>query len=56
VENIGAAAIRANNPMKTRKVVKTHQNILVFYKGDKKQIKNIFKEIDISAEETCKQE
>lgn len=56
VENIGAAAIRANNPMKTRKVVKTHQNILVFYKGDTKQIKNIFKEIDISAEETCKQE
>lgn len=30
----GTAPFRARNTMKYRKVVKTHQNLLVFYKGD----------------------
>lgn len=31
---VGTAAIRANNAMKNRKMVKIHQNILVFIKGN----------------------
>lgn len=38
-ERIGTACMKAANYMKNRKVVKTHQNILVFYKGDTKKIK-----------------
>lgn len=32
----------------TRKVGKTHQNVLVFYKGNPKNIRNNFKELDLS--------
>lgn len=39
---IGTAALRANNMMQSRKVVKIHQNVLVFYKGD---IKNLCKRL-----------
>jgi hypothetical protein len=39
---------------KTRKVGKTHQNVLVFYKGDMKQIKNIY--TDTSALDAIKEE
>lgn len=45
VEQAGNAAIRAGGQMKHRKVVKTHQQVLVFYKGDPRQIKNHFPEI-----------
>ena len=38
-ERIGTACMKAANYMKNRKVVKTHQNILVFYNGDAKKIK-----------------
>jgi len=31
---IGTSALRANNTMKNRKMVKIHQNVLVFVKGD----------------------
>jgi len=31
--------------MGSRKVVRTHQNVLVFYKGDPKKIKDNFKTI-----------
>ena len=31
----------------TRKVGKTHQNVLVFYKGDQKKIKEIYKDINV---------
>lgn len=42
----GSAPIRAGKLMNaSRKLVKTHQNILVFYKGDPKQIKTIFPEL-----------
>ena len=38
VTAVGTAPLRANRAMKHRKVVKTHQNVLVFYKGDTKNI------------------
>lgn len=31
-----------------RKVVKIHQNVLVFYKGDPKRTRENFKEVDVS--------
>ena len=43
VNAIGTAPIRANNSMRNRKVVKVHQNVLVFYKGDLNIINNTFK-------------
>lgn len=43
VNSAGTAPIRAANSMKNRKVIKLHQNVLVFYKGDIKEIKNHFK-------------
>lgn len=46
---IGTGAVRANRSMnKGRKVVRLHQNVLVFYKGDPKKIKEEFTEIDLS--------
>jgi DNA modification methylase len=42
VEPSGNGAMRAANQMKNRKVVKTHQNVLVFYKGDISKIKDNF--------------
>lgn len=48
VEAIGATGLRVNGMMKTRKVPKTHQNILVFFKGDTKKIKEIYPQLDFS--------
>jgi len=48
VEQSGTAAMRAERIMGNRKVVKTHQNILVFYKGNPKEIKNIFPKLDFT--------
>ena len=49
VEPIGTAAIRAPGQFKQwRKVVKTHQNILVFYKGNMQAIKENFHEIEVA--------
>ena len=39
---IGTLQLRVSNSMKTRKIGKAHQNILVFYKGDLAKIKTIF--------------
>lgn len=39
---IGTGAIRARRHMNNRKVVRLHQNVLVFYKGDPKKIKDEF--------------
>lgn len=48
VEPVGSAAVRAPKTFGTyRKIVKTHQNILVFYKGDVKKIKDNYTEIEI---------
>ncbi len=47
-EPLGTAAMRASAVFnRGRKVVKTHQNVLVFYKGDPKNIKNNFKQLQI---------
>lgn len=46
---IATASLRARKLFGNRKVVKVHQNVLVFYKGDVKEIQNNFKkEIDFS--------
>lgn len=45
VEPLGTLPSRVGNSMKTRKVGKCHQNILVFYKGDISKIKETFPEI-----------
>ena len=37
INSAGSAPLRANNAMKNRKVVRTHQNVMVFYKGDNGQ-------------------
>ena len=39
IDPVGTGAIRANKNMLSRKVVKMHQNVLVFYKGDPTKIK-----------------
>lgn len=44
---IGTAAIRAGKQMDTRKVVRVHQEILVFYKGDQKAIKGEFGNVEV---------
>lgn len=51
VDPVGTATIRASNYMMTRKVVKVHQNVLVFYKGDTKQIKHEFPEIEVAEDD-----
>lgn len=38
--NVGTAAMRASNNMRTKKVVRLHQNLLVFYKGDPSNLKS----------------
>jgi DNA modification methylase len=48
---IGTAAITASKMMATRKVQKVHQNVLVFYKGNPKNIKKKYGEISIPIEE-----
>lgn len=45
---IGTAAVRANNCMRSRKVCKVHQNVLVFYKGDVNNIAKKFPVIEYS--------
>ena len=45
VNSVGSAGMRAAGNMKSRKVVKLHQNILVFYKGSMKHITNKYKEL-----------
>lgn len=48
IEQSGTAGVRAAHTFGAlRKVIKTHQNVLVFYKGNPKNIKNNFTEIEI---------
>lgn len=47
-EKIGSSVIRANGLMRSRIIPKVHQNVLVFYKGDKKEIQKNFPPIDFS--------
>ena len=51
---LGSAIYRANNQMKTRKIVKVHQNVLVFYKGDTSKIKDEFPSVDFGPAEYAK--
>ena len=44
VTAVGSLPIRAGGYMKSRKLGKTHQNVLVFYKGDPDKIKENFSE------------
>lgn len=50
VEQIGTAAMRVAPMFKNRKVAKTHQNVLVFYKGDTKMIPANYSVIKIDEE------
>lgn len=47
VQSVGNGALRANRYMNSRKVVKMHEQVLVFFKGNPKEIKLIFPKIDI---------
>lgn len=47
IENLGTAPMRARLVFNTRKVVKTHQNVLVFYKGEPKRIKQNYSVIEV---------
>ncbi len=51
VSPVGTAALRASKGMRTRKVVKQHQNILVFFKGDPQAIMNKYPIIEYSEED-----
>ena len=42
---VGSGAWRCRGNMRNRKVVKIHQNVLVFFKGDPKEIQDIFPEL-----------
>jgi 16S rRNA G966 N2-methylase RsmD len=53
VNMVGSLAIRAGKQFNSgRKVGKQHQNVLVFYKGNPKNIKQHFKPLDFSSIET----
>lgn len=45
LEMIGRKALTANRNFITRKNPKAHQNVLIFYKGDERKIKEIFKKL-----------
>lgn len=46
LNSIGSASMRASKMFTNRKMVKVHQNVLVFYKGDNTKIREIYGEID----------
>ena len=52
IDPVGSAGIRARKQMEYRKVVKVHQNVLVFYKGDQKNIQDIFPKIEVRIDES----
>lgn len=48
LNQLTSAGMRCATPFnQNRKLTKVHQNILVFYKGDTKEIRNNFKELDL---------
>ena len=51
IETGASTALRASRYMDSRKVAKMHQNILVFYKGNPKNIKQSFKKIEYASED-----
>ena len=50
VDAVGTAAIRSQRYMRSRKIAKVHQNVLVFYKGDTRQIQREFPELEVHYE------
>ena len=52
IDPIGNLQLRVGKYMEHRKVGKTHQNVLVFFKGNPKEIKNIFPKIEIQIDES----
>ena len=52
IDPVGSAGIRARPSMEHRKVVKVHQNVLVFYKGDQKQIKGTFPTVEVQIDDS----
>jgi hypothetical protein len=52
VESIGTLPQRVGRFMDHRKIGKCHQNVLVFFKGDPKQIKTIYPKIEIQEDES----
>lgn len=46
VNAVGTLRLRVGQSMKTRKVGKMHQNVLVFYKGDPKEIGNKYPQLN----------
>ena len=52
IDPVGNLQMRVGKYMEHRKVGKTHQNVLVFYKGNPKEIKNIYPKIEIQIDES----
>lgn len=48
---IGSGAMRSLKYMENRKVVKVHQNVLVFYKGNAGEVKKHFKKIEYGSQD-----
>lgn len=48
VNSVGTVMLRVNKSMRTRKVGKVHQNVLVFWKGDLKAIPKRLEQLDFS--------
>lgn len=48
VNSFWTAAIRANNSMRNRKIVKVHQNVLVFYKWNLNDIPKYYESLDFN--------
>ena len=54
VEQTASTVLRASRYMDSRKVAKTHQHVLVFFKGDPKKIKGEFERIEYTEEDMNK--
>ena len=52
IDPVGNLQMRVGKYMEHRKVGKTHQNVLVFYKGNPKEIKKIYPKIEIKVDES----
>ena len=53
LDPFGTAGARARRVFSTRKVVRVHQHVLVFYKGDPGHIRDKFGEVQIAGDEDC---
>lgn len=51
INSVGSLAIRVGKQMRYRKVGRMHQNVLVFFKGNPKTIKELYPELKLSEEE-----